>query len=181
MVRLGKQHARNGWFKFTTHKGRNRNPVIVELPIVPALQKIIDATPTGDHLTFLTTAFGRPFTANGFGNKTRQWCDEAGLPHCPSHGLRKAAAATAAESSASVNQLMAIFGWLTEKEAIRYTKAARRKKLAGAATKLLGRHRTRTNLSHLGAQFLSHRTQVTACIARFLAVVPRGGNEPPTP
>ena len=55
------------------------------------------------------------------------------------------------------------------------------KKLAGAATKLLGRHRTRTNLSHLGAQFLSHRTQVTACIARFLAVVPRGGIEPPTP
>ena len=35
------------------------------------------------------TSFGKPFTANGFGNKMREWCDEAGLPDCTSHGLRK--------------------------------------------------------------------------------------------
>ena len=33
--------------------------------------------------------FGKPFTANGFGNRMRQWCDEAGLPDCTCHGLRK--------------------------------------------------------------------------------------------
>ncbi len=31
----------------------------------------------------------RPFTANGFGNWMRDRCDEAGLPDCSSHGLRK--------------------------------------------------------------------------------------------
>jgi hypothetical protein len=53
----------------------------LELPILPALQKIIEASPTRD-LTFLVSDLGRPFTGAGFGNKMRQWCDEAGLPHC---------------------------------------------------------------------------------------------------
>ena len=77
VVRLGKQHARNGWLKFTTFKGRNRNPITVEIPIIPALQQVIDASPTGD-MTYLVTERGPPFTANGFGNKMRQWCDQAG-------------------------------------------------------------------------------------------------------
>ena len=64
-------------------------------------------------------------------NRMRRWCDEAGLSECSSHGLRKASATTAAENGATVNQLMAIYGWLTEKEATRYTKSANRKKLAG--------------------------------------------------
>lgn len=140
VVRLGRQHVRDGWLKFTAFKGRNTNPIIVEIPMLPALQEIIDASPTGD-LTYLVTEFGRPFTANGFGNRMRKWCDEAGLPECSSHGLRKASATTAAENGATVNQLMAIFGWLTEKEAIRYTREARRKKLAASANRLLGKHR----------------------------------------
>ena len=65
--------------------------------------------------------FNRPFTANGFGGWFRDRCDEAGLPQCSAHGLRKAGAALAAENRASVHELMAIFGWLTMKEAERYT------------------------------------------------------------
>lgn len=140
VVRLGRQHIRNGWLKFTAFKGRRTNPVTVEIPLLAELRRVIDASPTGD-LAFLVTELGRPFTANGFGNRMRKWCDEAGLPDCSSHGLRKAAAATAAENGATVNQLMAIFGWLTEKEAVRYTREARRKKLAASAPKLLGKHR----------------------------------------
>ena len=57
--------------------------------------------------------------ANRFGNWMREWvwCDETGLPHCTSHGLRKAGAAIAAENDATAHELMAIFGWLTLKEA----------------------------------------------------------------
>src|SRR6187399_2226407 len=39
--------------------------------------------------TYLVTSFGKSFTANGFGNKMREWCDKAELPECASHGLRK--------------------------------------------------------------------------------------------
>lgn len=68
----------------------------MEIPIIPELQRIIDQTATGD-LAFLVTAFKRPFTSNGFGNRFRKWCDEAGLKDCSVHGLRKAAAARLAE------------------------------------------------------------------------------------
>jgi integrase len=67
------------------------------------------------------------------------WCDEAGLPHCSAHGLRKAGATLAAENGASAHELMSIFGWLTIKEAERYTKAAEQKRLAARAMSKLER------------------------------------------
>lgn len=73
--------------------------------------------------------YGKPFTANGFGNKFRDWCDETGLSHCSAHGLRKAGATIAAENGATAHQLMSIFGWLTLKEAERYTREAERKRM----------------------------------------------------
>lgn len=80
---------------------------------------------------------GRPFTSNDFGNKFRDWCDQAGLPHCMAHELRKAGACIAAENGAAQKQLMAIFGWQTMKEAAHYTKMANQKKLAASAMPLL--------------------------------------------
>jgi integrase len=137
VVLFGRQHVHDGALRFTQVKGRNRSPKRLELPVLPELQKIIDASPTGN-LTFLVTKFGKPFTADGFGNWFRRRCDEAGLPHCSAHGLRKAGATIAAENGATGSQLMAIFGWETMKEAERYTKAARQKKMArDAMPKLL--------------------------------------------
>lgn len=132
LVQFGKQHMRDGWLVFTQHKNRNRKPVNMEIPIVPELQRIIDASPTGD-MTFLVTAFGKPFTSNGFGNRFRKWCDEADLPHCSVHGLRKAAAARLAELGCSEFEIMAITGHKTSKEVTRYTQAARQKVRAKAA------------------------------------------------
>lgn len=147
VVLFGRQHVRQGNLRFTQQKNRNRNPVTLEIPVLPILQEIIDQSPTGD-LTFLVTEFGKPFTANGFGNKMREWCDQAGLPNCSAHGLRKAAATIAAENGATPHQLMAIFGWRTLKEAERYTREAAQKKLASAAMGMLVRSEERTNLSH---------------------------------
>ena len=42
-------------------------------------------------LAFLTTEYGNPFTAAGFGNKFRTWCNEAKLPPCcPSRPEKRA-------------------------------------------------------------------------------------------
>ena len=90
-------------------------------------------------LTFLVTEYGKPFTPAGFGGWFRARCDEAGLRQCSAHGLRKAGAVRAAENGATTHELMAIFGWLSLKEAERYTQAARRRRLARNATRLLGR------------------------------------------
>jgi hypothetical protein len=107
------------------------------------LQAIVDATPS-DGLTFLMTHYGRPFTVNGFGGWFRERCDEAGLPHCSAHGLRKAGAVIAAENGATAHQLMSVFGWLTLKQAEHYTRAAEQKRLARDAMPYLMRNGTNT-------------------------------------
>ena len=136
IIRLGKQHAKDGKrLTFTQHKGRNRKPKRLTLPILPVLQRIIDTTPSGD-LTFLVNDWGRPFTDAGFGNWFRDRCVEAGVPG-RAHGLRKAGATIAANNGATSRQLMAIFGWDTPKEPERYTRAADQKHLAEAAMHLL--------------------------------------------
>ena len=110
IIRFGKQHVRNGLLTFTQHKGRNKKPKRLILPVLPVLREIIDASPRGE-LTFLINDLGRAFTDAGFGNKMRDWCNQANLPHCSAHGVRKAGATIAAENGATAKQLMAIFGW----------------------------------------------------------------------
>jgi integrase len=78
IVRLGPQHIKEGWITLTQAKNRDRKPVTLSIPVLPELKAVLDATPTGN-LAFLVTAFGKPFTSNGFGNWFRKQCDEAGL------------------------------------------------------------------------------------------------------
>ena len=89
----------------------------------PTLARDHCATPN-EHLTFLTTAFGKPFTAAGFGNWFREQCDDAGLANCSAHGLRKAAARRLAEAGCSAHEIGAITGHASLREIVRYTKAA---------------------------------------------------------
>jgi integrase len=132
VIVFGRQHVRDGRLIFIQQKNRNRKPVSLSIPVVPALQKVIAASPCGD-LTFLVTDFGRPFTSAGFGNKFRDWCNQAGLRHCSAHGLRKATAARLAELGASEHEIMAVTGHQTSKEVTRYTRAARQVVLAESA------------------------------------------------
>jgi integrase len=137
VVTLGRQMVRDdGWLHFVEAKGRGRKPKKRALPILPDLQVTIAATPSG-HLNYLVTAFGKPYTPEGFGNWFRRQCNAAGLPHCTAHGLRKAGATIAANNGATEHQLMAIFGWDSPKQAALYTRAANRRKLAGDAMHLL--------------------------------------------
>jgi integrase len=155
VVRLGCQHVRGGWITFTVQKNINCKPLTMEAPTLPVLRSIIDARPTGDP-TFLVTDHGQPFTPAGFGGWFRDHCGKAGLKHCSAHGLRKAGASIAAENGASAHQLMAIFGWLTLKEAESYTQAARRRRMANGLPRPK-RDEGRTNLSHRRPRRLSHR------------------------
>ena len=72
-----------------------------------------------------------------FGNWFRWRCNEAGLPHCSAHGLRKCGATIAANNGATEHQLMAIYGWENPKQAAHYTRKANRKKLAADAMHLV--------------------------------------------
>ena len=67
VVLLGRQHIREGWLEFR----HGKTPSEVDVPILPQLQTVLDATNLG-HMTFLVTSFGKPFTASGFGNAMRR-------------------------------------------------------------------------------------------------------------
>lgn len=153
---------------FTEWKGsrsrvrrRKEGPKNRQLPILSVLRESIDATPTGLR-TYLVTSFGRPFTANGFGNRFRKWCDDAALPpECAAHGLRKAGATFAAENNATEYQLMALFGWDSPKQAAIYTRKANQRRLAASAVHLVvpGENRGGAKVSHQANRAQSHRSK----------------------
>lgn len=123
-ARLGRQHVKDGIIRIRTEK----NGMLVTLPMLPILDEIIGASPTGD-MTFVATRGGRGMTKESFGNWFRDVCTAAGVPGS-AHGLRKAAATRLANNGATVAQLEAIFGWTGGKMAALYTREADRTKLA---------------------------------------------------
>jgi integrase/recombinase XerD len=131
-VRLGPQHVRNGRVKFRQAKNEHRNPVDIDIPLHSDLAAILGATPSG-HMTFLTTEYGRPFSPAGFGNRFREWCNQAGLPHCSAHGLRKATATRLAERGATPHEIMSVTGHRSLEEVERYTRKAQKSTLADSA------------------------------------------------
>ena len=129
VIRMGRQHIRNGLLAVR----QNKTGTVLQIPVHPTLRAIIDAD-QGDHLTFLVTSVGKPFTSAGFGNLFRTWCDEACLPRqLSAHGLRKAACRRLAEAGCSANQIMAVSGHRSLNEAEKYVRAADQVRLAQAA------------------------------------------------
>lgn len=129
VVRLGWQNVRGG----KLHLKQVKTGVVLELPILPALEAELRHLPAGQ-ATFLARDNGTPHTAGGFYNLFVAWCADAGLePGLSPHGLRKASARRFAEAGATVPELMAWFGWKSMKEAALYTAAADQARLAERA------------------------------------------------
>jgi len=130
-VLLGPPMVEDGSITFMPQKTRRQKKVLT-LPILDVLQHVLDKTPHGLK-TWLVHSRGETFTAAGFGGWFRDRCDEAGLPKCTAHGLRKVAAETAAENGATEKQMMDIFGWTKADLAAYYARKANQKKIAGGA------------------------------------------------
>jgi integrase len=128
VIRMGAQHIRGG----AIHLTQEKTGAALAIPVHPALAAII-ASSSRDHLTFLVTRFGAPFGASAFSHWFRDRCNEAGLPHCSAHGLRKAAARVLAEAGCTAHEIGAITGHSSLAELVRYTKAADQRRLAEAA------------------------------------------------
>jgi integrase len=125
-VALGPQHLRDGML--TVRQGKTGR--VIRIPVHSDLLAVLGATPSGN-MAFLVTAFGKPFTAAGFGAWFRKRLDEAGLSEdCSFHGLRKAACRRLAEAGCSANEIASISGHASLREVERYTKAADQERMA---------------------------------------------------
>lgn len=114
---------------FMSHKNRNRFPTLIEVPMTKELAEAIANTKVGP-TTYLASGKGKPYVIGTLGNKMRKWCDDAQLPECSSHGLRKAAAALLAENGATAPELCAVFGWRNLSTAQIYIRQAEKRKMA---------------------------------------------------
>lgn len=127
VVRLGPQHVKSGKLTFVQQK----TGAELVIPIHWELARAIAAA-GGGHLNFLVTEFGKPFTAAGFGNWFRDRCDEAGLPQCSAHGLRKAFTRRVVHAGLTTAQGKALTGHVTDAEFNRYARSANQEELADA-------------------------------------------------
>jgi len=126
VVALGPAHMRAGRFVYTGSK----NGAELDIPVAEPLAATIAATPMIGVKTFLVTEYGKPFTPAGFGNWFRDRCDEAGLPHCSAHGLRKAFLRRMAEAGCSEDYIASISGHKDMREIRPYVQAANKAKMA---------------------------------------------------
>lgn len=86
----------------------------------------------------LCTAYGKPFSVKGLGNKMADAIEAAGLPEeCVTHGLRKAAARRLAEAGCTAHEIASITGHRTLSEIERYTRAVEQRRLNDAANSKL--------------------------------------------
>jgi integrase len=133
-MHLGRQHIKKGRFEIT----QTKTGKVLILPIAPQLlDAIIAMPPNGDNTCFLVNEWGVPFTRKGFGNKFRDWCDQAGLHHCTAHGLRKATLRRMAELEMPNKTMKSMSGHSKDEEINRYTEAANQQRLARAAVERL--------------------------------------------
>jgi integrase len=125
-TRFGRSHIIGGTVRYV--QGKTGKELI--LPAAPQLLAAIKAAPMTGIETFLVTDYGKPFSTDGLGNKMREWCDQAGLPHCTAHGLRKALARRSADLGATQQQLKAVGTWSNDAEVATYVAGADQAKLA---------------------------------------------------
>jgi integrase len=131
VVRIGPRHIRDGTLhNFLPQKGSRTGGHRISVRLFEETSALIAATPVTGTETNLVTSFGKAFTANGFGNKMREWCDEAGLPDCTSHGLRKLMMIRFAHAGYSAPQIGAISGHKDLREIQLYIEQMNRAQMA---------------------------------------------------
>jgi integrase len=138
IIRMGRQHLRNGVISVRQQKTGTE----LSIPVLAELQTVLDATPS-EHMTFLVTAKGAPFSVHVFSHWFAARCREAGLPKGRSpHGLRKAACRRLAEAGCSASVIASISGHKTLTEVARYCRSADQLKMARQGMEAISRTRS---------------------------------------
>lgn len=87
--------------------------------------------------TFIATSQGKPRSPNGFGNTFKRFVTQAGIPHCTTHGLRKAMAVKLAEGGMSKHVIGAWLAHNGTDQVDVYTKDRDREALVDEAMEFL--------------------------------------------
>jgi integrase len=125
VVRLGWPAVRGE--DLAVRRRKTDRPLLI--PMHPDLAAELARLPK-TNLTFLVMENGAPFSPARFTKWFRIRCNEAGLPQCSAHGLRKLAATQLADAGCSASEIAAITGHRTLSEVARYISEADQARLA---------------------------------------------------
>jgi len=114
------RHKRPKWTRAKINYCASKTVADLWLPMVPDLLAAIAAAPNIGLTSYLVNDYGEPFPVAGLGNMMRKWCDEANLPQCTAHGLRKAIARHMVAVEATQQQMKAVGGWKGHAEVATY-------------------------------------------------------------
>lgn len=103
---LTREDIAHGRISVDHAKGNNETSV----PLLSTTREAIEALPVAPIRHLIVTQHGNPFSDAGLGNRMRKWCDDAGLPRCSMHGLRKAVSRQLAERGATDAEGQAVTG-----------------------------------------------------------------------
>lgn len=128
---MGRQHEKTiDGVRHLAWQPQKKGSAFVTIPMMPQLEEAIAAQKVVG-TTYLMTAHGRPFSsAEGLRNRFKKWCEEAGLGHLSSHGIRKGAGEYLAENGATQYGIMTVHGHTEAQTSEVYTKNVQRRSLA---------------------------------------------------
>lgn len=99
-------------------------------------------------------------SAGELGNLMQRWTEDAKLPQCSVHGLRKACARRLAEAGATAHKIGAVTGHKTLALVQRYTEAAGREGMVDSAIeKLIARSNGERNLANRPKRLIKSDTK----------------------
>ena len=137
VAQIEREHIRDG--RIAVQHVKNGN--LTRVAMAPEARRALEAMPAAPIKHLILTKFGKPYTAAGFGNAFREWCDQARLPkHCSIHGLRKARSRQLAEAGASDAMGRSFTGQKKNETFAYYAAAANMDALADQAMSNLAQH-----------------------------------------
>jgi integrase len=134
---FGPEHIYDGMVRIKPKKTSRTTGNVVEFRVHPDLQRVLRATKVVGVKTYIVSERRQPFAEGGLSNKMRDWCDEAGLPECSAHGLRKAIVRRMLEAGATEYQVAAVTGHADLDEIRVYARGISNARLGTAAIDLL--------------------------------------------
>lgn len=127
--KIERDHIKHGRINVAHAKGSNATSV----PMLSTTRAALDAMPVQPIRFLIVTQFGKPFTDAGLGNRVRKWCDDAGLPQCSLHGLRKSISRQMVERGATDAEGQSVTGHKKAATFQHYRAGADRVRLADSA------------------------------------------------
>lgn len=131
-IAMGWHNVKDGQICFARSKTTQERSITIPKFLMKDLERIPKS-----QKTFLVNQYGKPFGIDGIGSRFKKFVEEAGIPHCTIHGLRKAMAVKLAHGGLSKHVIGAWLAHSGTDLVDTYTKDRDRKALIDEALEFL--------------------------------------------